>query len=94
MAMTTCPDCAGTGDCTECGGTGKVGGVTCPECEGTGDCPECDGEGEMEEEGEGNVSVVVVVNEARSLARKRFTSHEARSLRYKSLEARGQVRRR
>jgi len=49
---------------------------------------------EEEEEGEGNVNVVVVVNEARNLARKRFTSHEARSLRYKSLEARGQVRRR
>ena len=45
MAMTTCPDCAGTGDCTECGGTGKVGGATCPECDGTGKCAECDGSG-------------------------------------------------
>ena len=80
--MQTCPECDGTGDCPTCDGTGTVpsptgGTMDCPDCGGTGDCPECDGTGEEEEEG--NVTVVVVVNQVHKHNRKRYISPEARN---------------
>lgn len=40
-----CPKCDGSGNCTNCGGTGKV---DCDNCDGSGRCPHCDGWGEVD----------------------------------------------
>ena len=55
--MKPCPDCDGTGECTDCHGNC---GEECPSCGhwedcdtcgGSGACFECEGTGEIEEEG-------------------------------------------
>jgi hypothetical protein len=38
-----CNVCGGSGDCTDCKGTGNGG--QCFNCAGTGNCPQCQGTG-------------------------------------------------
>jgi hypothetical protein len=46
--VSQCSDCAGSGDCVWCNGTGKVDGERCPDCQGSTDCERCDGTGELD----------------------------------------------
>lgn len=41
-----CEDCAGSGDCGACAGTGNDTGADCETCAGSGECVTCDGTGE------------------------------------------------
>ncbi len=53
-AAISCDECAGSGECSTCGGAGKWEDHRthelhpCAECDGSGECPECGGEGEIE----------------------------------------------
>ena len=42
----SCWTCNGSGNCTHCKGTGKLGTKTCHFCNGSGNCDSCEGTGE------------------------------------------------
>lgn len=43
LTETTCPDCWGDGDCSECEGSAAEPGESCGACDSTGICPTCNG---------------------------------------------------
>jgi len=60
-----CPACKGSGDCRQCGGSGKRGSAefavltfglgsltefTCKRCDGTGKCQRCGGNGHVDKD--------------------------------------------
>ncbi len=64
----TCPECNGSGECQECGGTGLAldWDLKCDTCHGTGECQKCGGDGKvgqfMDDEGiEDILSFIVVI---------------------------------
>ncbi|MBE6348077.1 MAG: hypothetical protein E7064_03925 [Spirochaetaceae bacterium] len=42
----TCSQCAGSGECTFCFGSGERNGYDCSDCNATGKCYKCMGTGE------------------------------------------------
>ncbi len=43
----TCPECAGSGACSFCDGSGQRAGEACPPCAGSRRCLRCEGRGSV-----------------------------------------------